>query len=70
MTPAEFDQRRAWLDELLRLPHLWPWQVVQVQALAAELNVPVRIYDRALDWNWETSTWQERRSSSGNNDGD
>ena len=60
MTPAEFDQRRAWLDELLRLPHLWPWQVVQVMALAEELGVQVVIVDRVLDWDWDSSPWRPR----------
>ena len=48
-----FDQRRAWLDELLALRHLWPWQVAIVQALAEELGQPVVIYDKPLhggDW--------------------
>jgi hypothetical protein len=58
MTPADFDQRRAWLDELLRLPHLWPWQVVQVQALAEELGVQVVIWDKALSWNG--GEWKRR----------
>ena len=60
MTAAEFDQRRAWLDELLSLPHLWPWQVLQVQALAEELGVPVRIFDRTMDWNWAINRWTAR----------
>jgi hypothetical protein len=53
MTPADFDQRQAWLDELLSQPHLWPDQVVQVQALAEELGVEVVIVDKPLvggDW--------------------
>ena len=66
MTPAEFDQRRAWLDELLSRKHLWPEQVALVQALAEEMGVQVVIVDRALDWNWETSTWQERTANDGN----
>lgn len=42
------DFRRVWLDELLRLPHLWPHQVAQVQALAEELNVKLVIVDKPL----------------------
>lgn len=51
MTPAEFDQRRAYLNELFAMPHLWPWQVATVQALAEELGVPVVIVDKPLSWN-------------------
>ena len=65
MTPADFDQRRAWLDELLSLPHLWPWQVVQVQALAEELGVEVVIYDRAADWNYQINEWRQRQEVRG-----
>ena len=60
MTPAEFDQRRAWLDELLRLPHLWPEQVAMVRSLAEELGVAVEIFDRALDWNLAVNGWTAR----------
>lgn len=56
----QFDQRRAWLDELMGLRHLWPWQVAQVLALAEELGVEVVIYDRPVDWNWETGRWTRR----------
>ena len=55
-----FDQRRAWFDELLRLPHLWPWQVVQVMALAEELGVTVAIMDKKADWNYAINDWRLR----------
>lgn len=60
MTPAEFDQRRAHLDELLSRPHLWPGQVALVRSLAEELGVQVVIVDRVLDWDWKTSSWRPR----------
>lgn len=60
MTQAEFDQRRAYLDELLSLPHLWPAQVAQVQGLAAELGIEVVIYDKQADWNYEINDWRRR----------
>jgi hypothetical protein len=48
VTPAEFDQRRAFLEDLLSRRHLWPWQVTQVAALAEELGIEVVIYDKPL----------------------
>ena len=60
MTPAEFDQRRAYLEELLSRPHLWPAQVAQVVALAEELGIEVVIYDRTIDWNYAINDWQRR----------
>ena len=56
---TEFDQRRAWLDELLAKRHLWPAQVLQAKALAEELGVRVVIVDRALE-NWPASRWIPR----------
>lgn len=58
--PVEFDQRRAWLDELLAKRHLWPSQVAMVRVLAEELGVEVVIVDRTLDWDWEISPWRPR----------
>lgn len=45
MLGQQFDQRRAWLDQLMSLPHLWPGQVEAVRVLAAELGINVRIYN-------------------------
>lgn len=59
MTPAEFDQRRAHLDELLSRPHLWPGQVALVRSLAEELGVEVRFFEMAL--NAPQRQWNERR---------
>jgi len=61
VTESEFNARRAWLDELLSLAHLWPWQVVQVLALAEELGVRVRIYDKMADWNYQINEWRQRQ---------
>lgn len=52
---SSFEPRRVWLEELLALPHLWPEQVAQVRALAAELGVEVvlwryRLNEPALGW--------------------
>lgn len=58
---TEFDQRRAWLDELLARRHLWPEQVAMVRSLAEELGVQVVIYDRLMDWNWSISQWMARQ---------
>lgn len=52
------DQRRAWLDELLRLPHLWPSQVAVVKMLAEELGVKVVIMDKPLSW--DGGEWKQR----------
>lgn len=60
MTPAEFDQRRAYLDELLSRPHLWPGQVAQAQGLAEELGVRIVIVDKAADWNYQVNPWTVR----------
>lgn len=60
MAGSEFDARRAWFEELLALPHLWPWQVAQVQALAEELGVTVTIWDRRVDWNYQINAWRPR----------
>jgi len=57
MTTAEFDARRAWLDELLSLRHLWPHQVAVVRMLAEELGVMVAIYGKPLNG----GDWQVRR---------
>lgn len=54
---SSFDPRRVWLEELLALPHLWPGQVAQVRALAAELGVEVRFWRYAL--NEPARGWQE-----------
>ena len=61
MTTAEFDARRAWLDELLSLRHLWPWQVLQVLALAEELGVAVVIADKPLNG----GEWRRRQEVNG-----
>jgi hypothetical protein len=57
-TTTAFDQRRAWLDELLAKPHLWPSQVAVLKLLAAELGVEVHIYDLELSWNG--GRWRRR----------
>lgn len=49
MTTEPFDQRRAWLDDLLSKPHLWPAQVQIVKLLAAELAIPVTFYRLSLN---------------------
>lgn len=54
----DFDQRRAWLDELLALPHLWPGQVETVRALAAELGVQVHVWRCELTMD---AVWQKER---------
>lgn len=56
---SSIDFRRVWLDELLALPHLWPHQVAQMQALAEELGVEVLIVDKSLSWNG--GDWKPRR---------
>jgi len=61
VTESEFNARRAWLDELLSLQHLWPWQVAQVLALAEELGVRVQIYDKMADWNYQINEWRQRQ---------
>jgi len=61
VTESEFDARRAWLDELLSLAHLWPWQVAQVMALAEELGVAVVIADKQVDWNYQINDWRVRQ---------
>ena len=52
------------LDELAQAVDgdtlVWPWQVVQVMALAEELGVQVVIVDRVLDWDWDSSPWRPR----------
>lgn len=53
----DFDQRRAWLDELMSRPHLWPGQVETVKLLAQELGVEVRFYQ--LDLNEPAKGWRE-----------
>lgn len=53
-----FDQRRAWLDELLAKPHLWPSQVAIARILAEELGVKLIIWDR--DLNAPEKGWQQR----------
>lgn len=53
MTSSCIDPRRAWLDDMLARPHLWPHLELQVQALAQELGVEVVIVDKPLnggDW--------------------
>ena len=52
----EFDQRRAYLDELLSLPHLWPEQVAMVRSLADEKGVRVVICDKELGY----GDWRQR----------
>jgi len=59
MSETEFDQRRAWLDELLAKRHLWPHQVAVVKMLAEELGVEVRFFEMAL--NAPQRQWNERR---------
>ena len=56
MTETHFDQRRAWLDELMARPHLWPAQVEIVRRLAEELGVEVRFW--RLDLNKPEKGWQ------------
>lgn len=55
-TPSRFDQRRAWLDELLARRDLSPAQEETVRELAAELGVPVVFYRIDL---WNYAGWQE-----------
>lgn len=45
------------MEELLALPHLWPEQVAQVRALAAELGVEVVLWRYGL--NEPALGWQE-----------
>lgn len=59
MTETQFDQRRAWLDELLAKRHLWPAQEQIVLTLAAELGVEVKLY--RLELNRYGKGWQEVR---------
>lgn len=54
---VEFNQRRAWLDELLSLQHLWPAQVAVVKMLAQEMGVEVRFY--RLELNEPAKGWRE-----------
>lgn len=53
----QLDQRRAWLDELLALRHLWPAQVAVAKMLAEELGVEIKIW--RLDLNQCGQGWQE-----------
>ena len=57
MTEEQFDQRRAWLDELLAKAHLWPAQVAVVKMLAQEMGVEVRFY--RLELNEPAKGWRE-----------
>lgn len=57
MANTTFDQRRAWLDDLLSRPHLWPSQVETVKLLAAELSVELRLFQ--LDLNNTQAGWRE-----------
>lgn len=56
-TDERFDQRRAWLDELLAKRHLWPNQVAIVRILAEELGVEIRIFE--MDLNAPADGWRE-----------
>ena len=56
---SPFEPRRVWLEELLALPHLWPEQVAQVRALAAEVGVEVVLWRYEL--NEPALGWQEVR---------
>lgn len=57
MTETQFDQRRAWLDELLAKRHLWPSQVAVLRVLAQELGVEVKIF--RLELNAPAEGWRE-----------
>lgn len=63
MTETQFDQRRAWLDELLAKPHLYPEQIALVRSLAEELDISVVIIDKRLSWNG--GQWQVRQEMDG-----
>jgi len=59
MTPSpeqSFDPRRAWLEDLLTLPHLWPEQVATVRRLADTLGIKIVIYERSLT----SDNWRQR----------
>lgn len=57
MTETQFDQRRAWLDELLAKRHLWPSQVAVLRVLAEELGVEVKVF--RLELNAPAKGWRE-----------
>lgn len=57
MTETQFDQRRAWLDELLAKRHLWPSQVAIVKMLAEELDIEVRFFQ--MEMNEPAKGWRE-----------
>ena len=57
MTETQFDQRRAWLDELLAKRHLWPHQVAVVRLLAQEMGIEVRFFQMEL--NEPLKGWRE-----------
>jgi selenocysteine lyase/cysteine desulfurase len=65
MTETQFDQRRAWLDELLAKRHLWPSQVAVLRMLAQELGVEVTIWDKKADWNYQINEWRRRQEVRG-----
>ena len=58
---AQFNQRRAYLDELLSKRHLWPEQVAVVRMLAEELAVEVVIADKPLNG----GEWRRRQEVNG-----
>lgn len=56
MQSTQFNPRRAWLDELMSRPHLWPDQLEQVMRLADEMGVKINVWRRELTMD---AVWQK-----------